>query len=429
MNAPLVPTLPSSLWAATAKPAVATPPLSESTQADVAIVGAGYTGLVTALHLAEAGVRVCVLDAGEPGWGASGRNGGQVIPGLKFDPEQLVAKFGAARGEAMIAAAGGAADEVFALIERLGIDCDATRKGWIQPAASTVAMRGLEQRAGQWRARGVEVELLDKSAVARRIGSVNYLGGWVDPRAGSVQPLSYARGLARAAVERGAKVHGHSRVTGLRREEGGWVLSTAGGAQVRAERVLLAGNGYTDDLWPGLRQTLIAANSFIVATQPLPAHLRHSVLPGGEVCSDARRLLLYFKQDAQGRLLLGGRGPFPEPRQASDWAHLERSLTGLFPQLAGVPIEYRWSGRVALTQDFLPHVHEPAPGLSMLLGYNGRGIALATSLGRHMAARLAGQGGDFPFPITPLRRIPLHGLQRLYLGAGIAWYRLLDALL
>ncbi|CAN7734377.1 FAD-binding oxidoreductase [Aquipseudomonas alcaligenes] len=428
MNAPLVPALPSSLWAATAKPAVATPPLNESTQADVAIVGAGYTGLVTALHLAEAGVRVCVLDAGEPGWGASGRNGGQVIPGLKFDPEQLIAKFGAARGEAMIAAAGGAADEVFALIERLGIDCDATRKGWIQPAASPVAMRGLEQRAGQWRARGVEVELLDKSAVARRIGSVNYLGGWVDPRAGSVQPLSYARGLARAAVERGAKVHGHSRVTGLRREEGGWVLSTAGGAQVRAERVLLAGNGYTDDLWPGLRQTLIAANSFIVATQPLPAHLRHSVLPGGEVCSDARRLLLYFKQDAQGRLLLGGRGPFPEPRQASDWAHLERSLTGLFPQLAGVPIEYRWSGRVALTQDFLPHVHEPAPGLSMLLGYNGRGIALATSLGRHMAARLAGQGGDFPFPITPLRRIPLHGLQRLYLGAGIAWYRLLDAL-
>ncbi|GAC1033975.1 FAD-binding oxidoreductase [Pseudomonas sp. No.21] len=429
MNAPLVPALPSSLWAATAKPAVATPPLNESTQADVAIVGAGYTGLVTALHLAEAGVRVCVLDAGEPGWGASGRNGGQVIPGLKFDPEQLIAKFGAARGEAMIQAAGGAADEVFALIERLGIDCDATRKGWIQPAASAVAMRGLEQRAGQWRARGVEVELLDEPAVARRIGSVNYLGGWVDPRAGSVQPLSYARGLARAAIERGAMIHGHSRVTGLRREEGGWMLSTAAGAQVRAERVLLAGNGYTDGLWPGLRQTLIAANSFIVATQPLPAHLRHSVLPGGEVCSDARRLLLYFKQDAQGRLLLGGRGPFPEPRQASDWAHLERSLTGLFPQLAGVPIEYRWSGRVALTQDFLPHVHEPAPGLSMLLGYNGRGIALATCLGRHMAARLAGQGGDFPFPITPLRRIPLHGLQRLYLGAGIAWYRLLDALL
>ncbi len=429
MNAPLAPALPSSLWAATATPGIATPALEQDRQVDVAIVGAGYTGLVAALYLAEAGIDVCVLDAGEPGWGASGRNGGQVIPGLKFDPEQLIAKFGVARGEAMIQAAGGAADEVFALIERLGIDCDATRKGWIQPAASTVAMRGLEQRAGQWRARGVEVELLDEPAVARRIGSVNYLGAWVDPRAGSVQPLSYARGLARAAVQRGAAIYGHSRVTGLRREGSRWQLSTARGASISAERVLLAGNGYTDDLWPGLRQTLIAANSFIVATQPLPAHLRHSVLPGGEVCSDARRLLLYFKQDAQGRLLLGGRGPFPEPREAADWAHLERSLTGLFPQLAGVPIEYRWSGRVALTQDFLPHVHEPAPGLSMLLGYNGRGIALATCLGRHMAARLAGQGGDFPFPITPVRRIPLHGLQRLYLGAGIAWYRLLDALL
>ncbi|WP_277373290.1 FAD-dependent oxidoreductase [Pseudomonas sp. AA-38] len=428
MNAIVHPALPPSLWAATALPAVAAPPLVESCEADVAIVGAGYTGLVTALHLAEAGVRVCVLDAGEPGWGASGRNGGQVIPGLKYDPEQLLEKFGE-RGEAMIAAAGGAADEVFALIERLGIQCDACRKGWIQPAASSVALRGLEQRARQWSARGVAVELLDQPAVARRIGSQAYLGAWVDPRAGSLQPLSYARGLAAAALRAGAGIHGHSRVTALAREGQRWKLSTAQGASVHAERVLLAGNGYTDDLWPGLRQTLIAANSFIIATQPLPKHLRRTVLPGGEVCSDARRLLLYFKQDAQGRVLLGGRGPFPEPRQASDWAHLERSLSGLFPQLAGVSIEYRWSGRVALTQDFLPHVHEPAPGLSMLLGYNGRGVALATSLGRHMARRLVGQAEDFPFAVTPIRRIPLHALQRFYLGAGIAWYRLLDALL
>lgn len=429
MNAAVNPALPASLWAATASPAAHTPPLAESCEADVAIVGAGYTGLVTALHLAEAGVRVCVLDAGEPGWGASGRNGGQVIPGLKYDPEQLLARFGSERGEAMIAAAGGAADEVFALIERLGIQCDASRKGWIQPAASSVALRGLEQRAKQWSARGVAVELLDQPAVARRIGSQAYLGAWVDPRAGSLHPLSYARGLAAAALRAGATINGHSRVTALAREGQRWKLSTAQGASVHAERVLLASNGYTDDLWPGLRQTLIAANSFIIATQPLPRHLRQSVLPGGEVCSDARRLLLYFKQDAQGRVLLGGRGPFPEPRQAGDWAHLERSLSGLFPQLAGVPIEYRWSGRVALTQDFLPRVHEPAPGLSVLLGYNGRGIALATSLGRHMARRLAGQAEDFPFPVTPVRRIPLHGLQRLYLGAGIAWYRLLDALL
>ncbi|MFJ3155153.1 NAD(P)/FAD-dependent oxidoreductase [Pseudomonas protegens] len=420
--------MPPSLWAATAMPPEHTPALAEDREVDVAIVGAGYTGLVSALRLAQSGASVCVLDAGEPGWGASGRNGGQVIPGLKFDPEQLLAKFGPVQGEALVDAVGGAADEVFELIKEHGIRCDATRKGWIQPAFSGAAMHTLEQRAEQWRQRGVAVELLDKAAVSQRIGSPQYLGGWVDPRAGSLHPLNYARGLARVAMGLGASIHGQSRVRQLQRDGGRWTLETDRGARVRASKVLLATNGYTDDLWPGLRQTVIAANSFIIATRPLPAELRQSILPGGEVCSDARRLLLYFKQDAQGRLLLGGRGPFSEPRRDADWNHLERSLLNLFPQLAGVPIEYRWSGRVALTPSFLPQLHEPAPGLSILLGYNGRGIALSTLLGRHLAARLTGAGQGFPFPVTPLRPIPLHGLQRLYLGAGIAWYRLLDAL-
>ncbi|WP_085596476.1 MULTISPECIES: FAD-binding oxidoreductase [unclassified Pseudomonas] len=419
---------PPSLWAATAMPAEHTPALAEDREVDVAIVGAGYTGLVTALRLAQAGARVCVLDAGEPGWGASGRNGGQVIPGLKFDPEQLLAKFGPVQGEALVNAVGSAADEVFELINEYGIGCDATRKGWIQPACSSAAMQTLERRAEQWRQRGVAVELLDKAAVGRRIGSQQYVGGWVDPRAGSLHPLNYARGLARVALGLGVSLHGQSRVRQLYRDGGQWILETGRGIRVRAPKVVLATNGYTDGLWPGLRQTVIAANSFIIATRPLPAPLRQSILPGGEVCSDARRLLLYFKQDAQGRLLLGGRGPFSEPRQDADWGHLERSLLTLFPQLAGIPIEYRWSGRVALTPSFLPQLHEPAPGLSILLGYNGRGIALSTLLGKHLAGRLIGTGQGFPFPLTPLRPIPLHGLQRLYLGAGIAWYRMLDAL-
>lgn len=421
--------LPPSLWAATANTGPATPALAEDKQVDVAIVGAGYTGLVTALHLARRGVRVCVLDAGEPGWGASGRNGGQVIPGLKHDPDDLRRMFGGAQAERLIDVAGGAADEVFELIRRYDIDCEATRKGWIQPAASPAALRAIEKRAEQWRQRGVPVEMLDKSSVAQRIGSNDYLGAWVDPRAGSVQPLSYVRGLARAALSEGAAIHGHNRVTDLRRHGNGWQLTASTGHSVTAERVVLATNGYTDDLWPKLRQTVIAANSFIVATRPLPEHLRRSVLPGGEVCSDARRLLLYFKQDARGRLLLGGRGPFAEPRSPGDWLHLKRSLLGLFPQLAEVEFEYQWSGRVALTPDFMPRLHEPAPNLSILLGYNGRGIAMASALGRHLAERLLDREKDFPFPATPVRPIPFHGLQRLYLGVGIAWYRLLDAVL
>ena len=428
MKAPSKLILPPSLWSATARPGALTQALAENKRVDVAIVGAGYTGLVTALRLAESGVSVCVLDAGEPGWGASGRYGGQVIPGLKYDPDQLLERFGAERGEKIIEACGGAADEVFSLIREYGIACDATRKGWIQPAFSSTTMKALEHRARQWQQRGVAAELLDASAVCQRIGTQNYVGGWVDPRAGSLHPLNYARGLARSALGRGVTIHSDTRVTDLRRVGPLWQLTAAQGHTVTAERVVLATNGYTDGLWPGLRQTVLAANSFLIATRPLSPELRKTILPGGEVCSDARRLLLYFKQDAQGRVLLGGRGPFSEPRRAEDWAHLERSLISLFPQLAGVAIEYRWSGRVALNHSVLPQLHEPQPGLSILMGYNGRGIAMATTLGKHLAARVSGASNDFPFPVTPIRRIPFHSLQRLYVAAGISYYRLLDAL-
>ena len=420
--------LPPSLWSATARPGASTPPLCENKHVDVAIVGAGYTGLVTALRLAEAGVSVCVLDAGEPGWGASGRNGGQVIPGLKYDPEELIQRFGEERGERIIETCGGAADEVFSLIREYSIACEASRKGWIQPAVSAVSMKALEHRAKQWQQRGVAAQILDHAEVSQRLGTQNYLGGWVDPRAGSLHPLNYVRGLAKSALGRGVTIHSQSRVTDLRRIGAQWQLTTAQGSTVNAERVVLATNGYTDGLWPGLRQTVLAANSFIIATRPLPLELRKTILPGGEVCSDARRLLLYFKMDAQGRLLLGGRGPFAEPTRTGDWGHLERSLVMLFPQLAGVPIEYRWSGRIALNQSVLPQLHEPQPGLSILLGYNGRGIAMSTMLGKHLAARVAGAESDFPFPVTPIRTIPFHSLQRLYVAAGITYYRMLDAL-
>jgi glycine/D-amino acid oxidase-like deaminating enzyme len=421
--------LPDSLWAATAAPAPATPPLRESASVDVAIIGAGFTGLSAALHLAERGASVCVLDSAQPGWGASGRNGGQVIPGLKYDPDELVARYGETAGNPLVGTVGRAADTVFDLVERYRIDCQARRRGWIQPAPSGKALEAITRRARQWEARGVPVELLDAAQVSKRLGTNGYVGGWVDPRAGSIQPLSYVRGLVRAAQGLGVAVHGGSPVRSLKRANGAWTIETADGPAVSAAKVVIATNGYTGSLWPGLRQSVIAANSFIVATKPLAPEIGDRILRGGEVASDSRRLLLYFRRDAQGRLLMGGRGPFSEPRSASDWAHLERAATLMFPQLQGVDYEYRWAGRVAITADFLPHIHEPAPGLAIALGYNGRGIAMATTVGKHLAARLCDDGSEpFPFAITPIRPIPLHGLQRFYIAAGVAWYRLLDML-
>lgn len=417
-----------SLWSATAPSVVPTPALSESVKVDVAIVGAGYTGLSTALHLAERGVSVCVLEANEPGWGASGRNGGQVNPTLKYDPEQLVRMYGSERAEPLISTVSNSADLVFNLIERHGIDCTPVRKGWMQLSYTDKGVAGLHARADQWARRGVPVQRLDATAVASRLGSQAFAGGWLDGRAGAIQPLAYARGLVSAALAAGAQIHGHSAVTGLQRQGTGWQLHTAGGAQVTADQVVLATNGYSGNLWPGMAQSILAANSFIVATKPLSGRAADSILPGQETVSTAQRLLLYFRKDNHGRLLMGGRGLFNDPTSPTDFAHLERSLALLFPQLGPLEFEYRWAGRIAITRDFMPHVHEPAPGLTLALGCNGRGIALCTSLGQQLTGRLCDSRAEFVYPVTPLQRLPLHGLQRFYIGAGVAWYSLLDRL-
>jgi glycine/D-amino acid oxidase-like deaminating enzyme len=400
-----------------------------SRQADVAVVGAGYSGLAAALQLAEAGASVIVLESGEPGWGASGRNGGQVIPGLKSDPDELVAMFGPEGGEHLARVAGGAADTVFALIARHGIDCEARQCGWIQPAFAPADVGVVTRRAEQWQRRGAPVAVLDRDGVHRLVGSPIYHGGLIDRRAGCVQPLSYSRGLARAAQKAGALVCGGSRVTALARDGGRWKLTTAHGPMVSAERVLLATNGYTDALWPRLRHTVIAANSFQVATERLPDALRRTVLPEGHVASDTRKLLLYYRCDHHGRLIMGGRGFFREPAGPRDYRHLEMAIGLLFPQLKGTHCEFYWAGRVALTRDHVPHVHQPAPGLTVFLGYNGRGVAMATTLGILVAKNLIAPANNaLPFPITGIRPIPLHSLHRIYATSILQMYRLRDYL-
>jgi glycine/D-amino acid oxidase-like deaminating enzyme len=317
---------------------------------------------------------------------------------------------------------------VFKLIERHGIDCAPVRKGWMQVSYTEKGVAGLHARAEQWARRGVPVQRLDAYSVATRMGSSAFAGGWLDGRAGAIQPLAYARGLVAAALAAGVRIHGQSPVNGLQRQASGWQLTTASGAQVNADQVVLATNGYSGNLWPGMAQSILAANSFIVATKPLTGRAAESILPGQETVSTAQRLLLYFRKDSHGRLLMGGRGLFNDPTAPADFAHLERSLALLFPQLGPLEFEYRWAGRIAITRDFMPHVHEPAPGLTLALGCNGRGIALCTSLGQQLAGRLCDRNADFAYPVSALQRLPMHSLQRFYIGAGVAWYSLLDRL-
>jgi glycine/D-amino acid oxidase-like deaminating enzyme len=285
----------------------------------------------------------------------------------------------------------------------------------------------VKRRADEWAARGAATEFLDAERMAAALGTRQYLAGWADRRGGAVQPLAYARGLVKAALEAGAAIHGGTRVSGITRAGAGFSVSTVRGPRVLARKVVVATGGYTGELIPKLRRTIIAPNSFIVATEPLGHNIANTVLPGGEVTSDTRQLLLYFRRDHQDRFLMGGRGPFREPQSAADWAHLERVIAKLYPQLAAVPIQYRWCGRVALTRDFLPHLHEPEPGLLVDIGCMGRGVGLQTAMGKAMAAYLAtGDTSALPFPLVPILPLPLHGLNQIYVSAIIAWYRLTD---
>ncbi len=419
------PTLPPSLWAATATEAGSFQPFAGKQTVDVLVIGGGYTGLSTALHLAQNGREVMLLDAAEPGWGASGRNGGQVIPGLKDDPDAIVARFGEELGERMVATAGGAADTVFDLVRRHGIRCDAVQNGWIQPAHTEQALEMVRERARQWERRGVAVELLDAERLHAMIGCQPlYKGGWLDPRGGSVQPLSYARGLARAAVEQGALVHTHSRVLALHREAGLWRAVTTAG-EVRCRQLVLATNGYTDGLWPGLQRSVVSLFSQQIATAPIPEALRERILPARYSVSDTRTLLWYFRLDAHGRLLMGGRGPFTDRPSLAQGKPLLEPLHQLFPALRDLPLEFSWAGRIAMTRDHFPHLHALGDGAYAGLGFNGRGVAMGTVMGRLLSELVGGRPPEeMDYPVTPMRPMPFHYLHRPVARMLIQYYKI-----
>jgi glycine/D-amino acid oxidase-like deaminating enzyme len=411
--------LSHGLWEKTAPPAPLTEHLSGEKRADVAVVGAGFTGLSAALHLARAGVSVVVLEGAEIGFGGSGRNVGLVNAGLWIMPDEVPAILGRDYGERLLNALSDGPRVVFDLIRNHDIDCEAEQAGTLHCAADRRGLRELEDRARQWQARGAPVRLLGSDETAARVGTSAYMGSLLDERAGTIQPLAYVRGLARAAIQAGAKVFTQSPVAGAERETSGWRLRTHHGS-VRADWIIVATNAYTTAPWPEIRAELIHLPYFNFATPPLPEGALQRILPGREGIWDTKEILSSLRRDLQGRLIFGSVGALRGTGAAVHAAWAKRSLRKLFPFLDEITFESAWYGKIGMTVDATPRFHRLDRNVIGFSGYNGRGIAPGTVFGQYLARLITGGIGekDLPLPLTDPREQRFRPLRESYYEAG-----------
>jgi glycine/D-amino acid oxidase-like deaminating enzyme len=353
-----------------------------------------------------------------------------VIPGLKLDPDAVVRKLGDEAGERMIKWSGDAPELVFNLIGRFGLKCQSARSGWIQPAHSHRAVRQIERRCHQWRVRGARVEMLQPARLCRLLGTAEYHGGWLDSRGGWLNPLAYCRGLAEAAQSLGVSFYARTpvlRLVRLGHRVKRWIVCTPY-ADLLARQVVVATGAYGEaDLIAGLRQSFVSIRTAQIATRPLPLKAAMTILPERQGASDTRRLLTSFRVTSDGRLVMGGAGATGGAENSSLFRSLQLAAQHLFGHLGMFEWEFGWSGRLAVTVDQLPHLHEPARGLIAAVGCNGRGIALSTALGKVIANRLlCPECKDVPIPITNIRGIPLHAFRSVAVAVTTKINRLQD---
>ncbi len=417
---------PPSWYAHSARPFPELPALEGETRADVCIVGGGYTGLSAALHLAERGTDVVLLEAHRVGWGASGRNGGQVGVGQRQWQEDIEPLVGMRTARAVWEIGLDAARLVRRLIERHAIDC-AYRPGILHP--NHRARLDAPARAHVERMREVYgyegLEWLDPDAMRAAVAAEGYHGGYLDREAGHLHPLNYARGLARAAQAAGARLHEMTEATAL----DGTRVTTERGA-VRADAVILAGNGYLGALVPEAAARVLPINNYIIATEPLGEDRARALIPGDEAVADSRFVVNYFRLSEDRRMLFGGGESYGDAFPSDIRSYVRARMLRVFPQLADVEITHGWGGTLGITMTRLPFFAEIRPGVFNASGYSGSGVALASMAGPILAEALSGDRRRLEaMSALPVPRFPGGALlRRPTLVAAMLWARLRDAL-
>lgn len=387
-----------NLWHDTLENQFESSELKGNIATDVVIIGGGFTGLSAALHMSQQGVSVCIIEANTIGFGGSGRNVGYVNAGLWTPPDEVEAKLGKEIGSRLNTLLADGPQTVFDLIEHHQIQCGATRQATMHCSENASGLRDLKRRFEQQISRGAPVKLLSHEETAKRTGSQKIMGALWDPRAGTIQPLAYAQGLAKVAHSAGAQIYEHSAAQSASHDGNNWIVETSNGS-VTAKKMVQATNAY------GTKQIhqneFIPMNYFQMATAPLSSQLRKRILPGGEGCWDCAAVMSSFRLDPEGRMLIGAIGNLEDLGASIHQAWAKRKLDSLFPELSHLCFERAWSGRIALTSDHLPKVVRIGPNAVSIFGYSGRGIAPGTVFGKCAAEWvISGDEAKFPIKVT-----------------------------
>jgi glycine/D-amino acid oxidase-like deaminating enzyme len=419
--------LQRTLWWKTATPRPVLPGISSDLSVDVAVIGGGFTGLTAALHLARRGASVVVLEADAIGSGASGVNAGFVVPNFaKADPATVTKRLGPERGRRLLELVGRGGERIFETVRNFQIDCDAAQTGWLQPAHSDAMAEMLKARVERWRDLGRPLRYLDAAETGKLTGVRGYRGALFDPTGGTIHPLSYAHGLARAAIETGALIQEHAPVMSVERAGQDWILRSPD-RRISARRVLLCTNASRVGVARHLHRAIVPLSVYQIATAPLPAEIVVRFSPQRHPVSDTRSNLFTYRLDRDNRLISGGMSLLPiGAHQRMGRGIAERLATEL--SLGFTPeIEHVWRGIAAMTTDFLPHLYEFGPGFIGGIGCNGRGVAMTAMLGEALAdAALGTPLSELPVPEASPRSIPFHFLAQAAPSFAIAQARWQD---